>query len=510
MNKFYALIAALIGSLGGTAAWADTYSLVGEFNSWNNTDETTLFTQGDDGTYTLTGVTISAGGFKIIKDQAWTTQYGSNGSNLEIGTDYTLTLGEDNIYFANTIATYSDCTVKLTISEESATLNITGTEQTTSVTSWCVCGTFCGWDLSSASYFTAGDDGTYTLTMDGLYGEFCIYGNSSWNISLKSNAAGDYLTLGTKYELGQGSSNLRFENTATVYDGCTLTLEITSEGCYLTITSTSSTTEEAYSLTGSFNSWSLEANKFTSNGDGTYTLTVDSFSGDFKVSKDYSWTDMYGSNGNSFESNSTYALTVTDTNVATDGVYNTTCTFTLTVTSDGATLLMEADDIYYFSGSVNSWSTSDTPFTSNGDGTYTANVSVLSGYFKIVKNQTWTYQYGSSSTLTLGVDLALTQNGDDIYLTTTNASYSDCILTITEANDGSLSLYAALASGIADVEADDIKIATGPGQIRVTGTDDVRIYTLGGSMVSTQTNAEVAPGLYIVKAGGTVNKVIVK
>ena len=56
-----------------------------------------------------------------------------------------------------------------------------------------------------------------------------------------------------------------------------------------------------------------------------------------------------------------------------------------------------------------------------------------------------------------------------------------------------------------------IEIESGIGYIKVSGTDVYTITTLSGiSTISASATTNVAPGLYIVKAGNKVQKVIVK
>lgn len=57
---------------------------------------------------------------------------------------------------------------------------------------------------------------------------------------------------------------------------------------------------------------------------------------------------------------------------------------------------------------------------------------------------------------------------------------------------------------------DNISIKTVAGGIEVTGADNVAIYSINGMLVSTEADANVPAGLYIVKADNNVSKVIVK
>ena len=65
-------------------------------------------------------------------------------------------------------------------------------------------------------------------------------------------------------------------------------------------------------------------------------------------------------------------------------------------------------------------------------------------------------------------------------------------------------------SGTGKVANDAVKVAVNGGVISVTGAENVAIYNAAGALVSTSTQANVPAGLYIVKAGKNVQKVMVK
>lgn len=70
-----------------------------------------------------------------------------------------------------------------------------------------------------------------------------------------------------------------------------------------------------------------------------------------------------------------------------------------------------------------------------------------------------------------------------------------------------------ILSGVTEIMVGDGKdavIIVSEGHIEVTGAEAVAVYDLGGRMVSDKASTDVAPGLYVVKAGKTVRKVIVK
>jgi hypothetical protein len=91
MKKFFTLcLAFMLASLLNVNA-ADTYTLVGanvNGKSWDQTATQNDFTY-DEATdsYVITGVTMS-GEFKVAKDHAWTTSWGSNGKPIPTGAAY--------------------------------------------------------------------------------------------------------------------------------------------------------------------------------------------------------------------------------------------------------------------------------------------------------------------------------------------------------------------------------------------------------------------------------------
>lgn len=67
------------GEVPGTPApAAHTYSLVGSFNGWNQTDTTYTMTASGTDTYTFSNIALNAyDEFKIVEDYAWTVSYGA-------------------------------------------------------------------------------------------------------------------------------------------------------------------------------------------------------------------------------------------------------------------------------------------------------------------------------------------------------------------------------------------------------------------------------------------------
>ncbi|MDE6458685.1 MAG: hypothetical protein K2L31_08845, partial [Muribaculum sp.] len=60
------------------------------------------------------------------------------------------------------------------------------------------------------------------------------------------------------------------------------------------------------------------------------------------------------------------------------------------------------------------------------------------------------------------------------------------------------------------VSENGVSIIVSEGRIDVAGTEDVTVFNLNGSIVSKDSTSHVAPGVYVVKAGDTTRKVLVK
>lgn len=66
-------------------------------------------------------------------------------------------------------------------------------------------------------------------------------------------------------------------------------------------------------------------------------------------------------------------------------------------------------------------------------------------------------------------------------------------------------------TGIESVTTEDgVTVIVTAGRIDVAGASEVAVYDLGGKLVGTASTTYVQPGIYIVKAGDTTRKVVVK
>ncbi len=95
----------------------------------------------------------------------------------------------------------------------------------------------------------------------------------------------------------------------------------------------------------------------------------------------------------------------------------------------------------------------------------------------------------------------------------TNAQEVDAIYLYIKKIDGQWYIKATSSQATSSVDAidtADVEIYTNAGEILVEGAQQVAVYTVGGSLVSTSARTKVASGIYIVRADNQVKKVIVK
>ena len=190
---------------------------------------------------------------------------------------------------------------------------------------------------------------------------------------------------------------------------------------------------------------------------------------------------------------------------------------TLTVKKEGETWKMkivgEKKDKVQITGKFNGWAAAD--MVSNPNGTYTyeveENMNALSEGFCIIINGV---HYAGKIALDLDGDaVVLTGNpgpGNDLTLIA-EGDVASVILTVAKDGDNwTVKAATGKTSSVAGVDAAGVVIAAANGEIVVDGAQSVAVYTTAGALVSTDARTRVAAGLYIVRAGNVVKKVIVK
>ena len=281
-------------------------------------------------------------------------------------------------------------------------------------------------------------------------------------------------------------------------------------------------------LMGGVNSWGLDQDvlsewEFDDNGDGTYTLSDKSLFGEFKIG-DPSWsTYNYGSNGSVPQLGEAYTLAAGGGNINLGDVTYNCETITLTVAADGsATLLIEGTEevageltCVYVMGNNNDWDFTD----ESGKLELTETPGVFEGTIVMVAPEDgefcfWRIFEGLGMVGSWGMPADLAEDTREGTLT---KGQNGCVTTVPgtyvvtfDINTGNFSLEEA-DGAVQAVAADGVKVVGGNGQITICGCDNAAVYTVGGALVSEgAATVEVPAGLYIVKTGDKVTKVVVR
>ena len=165
-----------------------------------------------------------------------------------------------------------------------------------------IVGAFNGWDAANAVSFED-VEGVLTAEVADLQGGFKIIQDNSWTNQWATNATGIGIVMGEAYTMGgkEGSNepaNLTLANPFAAYKNAKLTLQINGDDMVLTLVSGEFYMDEKnWYLPGADLGWSCEDAQKMSKVEGeenTYTITVPSLSGDFKVVYG-NWGVEYGS-----------------------------------------------------------------------------------------------------------------------------------------------------------------------------------------------------------------------
>lgn len=386
-------------------------------------------------------------------------------------------------------------------------------------------GKFNEWAIGTAPDMTWQLDGSYKIELRDFFGDFKIVQGHSWDgIQYCSNGA--QVNLGEEYELvlAKDGGNLSLSGSGYCED-CVITVRKDGESVVMTVTGTP--VDEPYIIVGDYNGWKLEtAVPFRVQQDGSLkTDAIEEFKGEFKIVKGrWNWNTEFGTNGSTFAMGEPYALVQNANNVkfaSTDEVYNDV-TFVLDMSGDAPILTgtagstVEVEATYQLMGDFTNWDFKDAPtFTKVGEGVYELQRDSFYGRFKITKNGAWAGSLSSNGNAVVV--------GETYYPNNDNSPNDMLIDGISEANPllnvkftlnvtkaDAPTLLVTGTTGAEKVAKDAVKVAVNGGVISVAGAENVAIYNAAGALVSTSAQANVPAGLYIVKAGKNVQKVIVK
>ena len=185
---------------------------------------------------------------------------------------------------------------------------------------------------------------------------------------------------------------------------------------------------------------------------------------------------------------------------------------TLTGTA-GSTVELVAT--YQLMGESTSWSFADAPtFTKVSEGVYELQRDKFYGIFKITKNGVWDGSICTNGNAVVVGETYLpnNNNGSDMWIDGIDADnpLTNVKFTLNVTKADAPTLLVTGTTGAEKVAKDAVKVAVNGGVISVAGAENVAIYNAAGALVSTSAQANVPAGLYIVKAGKNVQKVIVK
>ncbi len=364
--------------------------------------------------------------------------------------------------------------------------------------------------------FTRMGDAMFVLSGETkLSGEFCI---TSLDGAVVYGSNGEDLNFG-EYVLAMDGANFNLTSTMECSD---ITLIETADGATLKILS-NDLIKELY-FRGDVNEWeAVEDWKFEYTGNGVYRLTDKVLpAGKFKIA-DADWSigcNYGGLTGGSWNVMSGESLILENKSTYTEPsnlnlLSDVSCSQILFDIKTGA-LLINYPECVYVVGDNTGWKwveeNSKLAETEN-EGEYqgTLNLSGPNGealcFWMIYDKLNYLYGYAwglienaETGTLVKGCSgCVITDPG--WYIVTVNLKTGE--FTLVPTSD---------PSSVADVEAADVKVIGGAGEIRVEGAaDGVKVFAFSGALLSEgETIVKVPAGIYLVSVGSKVVKVAVK
>lgn len=480
MKKYLSAIAALCLC---RAAWAADIYITGHENNWTLDDEFKFQQSGE--IYSIHLDLISAEkfpyGFKIA-ESGWSKQYGTK-EDFPLDKTAKCVAGDgNNFYVPDDIKSITGATI---VFDKTDAVNPTLTVRPDLY----LAGSINSWANTNADYRFAYTNGTYSLALDNLDGEFRIAAgvndqNDDWLINY---GGAQNMSAGNTYDCIEGSGN-----DMTVAGGLIRNAMLTFDYNARKLTIGSISTEGAKDglyLAGTINNWASDnaSYRFTENG-GIYTLTVPRLSGEFKiVTKDWSLQFgcdskiEYGHEYSCFHTSNGSNISLVD-NVGIDVV----------LTFDLENMILTADGVptLYLVGDFNNWTVSPLYAFGYDNGVYTLKTSDFNGAFKVVTADN-SLQFGThfGFNLDLGREYALMDSGADMTFGGLTSRAASRVKITVRANG---TPFNGSVSGIEDVDASGSGAA-----VEYYNLQGVRVYNPGN-------------GFYIKRTGSVIEKIYVK
>ena len=389
-------------------------------------------------------------------------------------------------------------------------------------------GKFNEWAIETAPDMPWQLDGSYKIKLGDFFGDFKIVQGHAWNGAIEYCSNGAQVNLGEEYFLANVGGNLSLSGSGYCED-CVITVRKDGESVVMTVTGTP--VDEPYIIVGDYNGWKLEtAAQFRVQQDGTFKSdALEELKGSFKVVKGrLNWNSQFGSNGSTFDMGNAYTLVAGSANdnlpnisLSNTNVLYKDVVFVLDMSGEAPTLTgtagstVELVATYQLMGESTSWSFADAPtFTKVSEGVYELQRDKFYGIFKITKNGVWDGSICTNGNAVVVGETYLpnNNNGSDMWIDGIDADnpLTNVKFTLNVTKADAPTLLVTGTTGAEKVAKDAVKVAVNGGVISVAGAENVAIYNAAGALVSTSAQANVPAGLYIVKAGKNVQKVIVK
>ena len=510
MKKLFLTVAA---AMVATSAFSAKWAVVGAYTTpnWNFEASTVLEGTGDELTCEIENLTPD---FKIvdIENNNWDTQYGSS-TPLVIGQPLELTgktgSGDPaNITFANNVQVAKNA--KVTFNEAAKTLLVESSDLVIAFPDLYVTGSFCGWTTpgENAEYLAKHtDDGIYTVTFDlgdaAVQKEFKLAGRG-WSNEI---AGGVEITADAAATVTKGGSNLK-TNLSGIQ---TLTFNINT--MKMTFGDPSlvydATVIRKWAVVGAYSdpSWNFEASTILEGEGDVLTCEIANLTSDFKIVdiQNNNWDTQYGSStalvvgqpleltgkeGNNEPSNIRFANNV---QVAKNAKVTLTVS-TMTLLVESADLVVALPELYA-TGSFCGWTApgenADLLAKHTEEGIYSVTVDLGDAEkteFKLA-GPGWTNEIAGGVEVTADAAADVTLGGGNLYTTLTGSQTLTFNINTMKMTFG------------------DPTLVSGGSMVNEIGTTSaaVEYYNLNGVRVSNPAN-----GLYIVKQGNKVSKMVIR
>lgn len=496
MSVLFALVAFVANAGSGIY-------LRGEVNSWGAEAAWEFQETTESGVYVLTNKFLPAGAFKIGDAGDWTTvNFGGDDSEVALGVEYKLYENGSNVNLSAPVT----CS-EIRFNANNSTLLITPVNYKIDFTD----------ERVKDIEFTRVSDSEFTLSEVELKGEFCI---TSLDGTVVYGSNGEDLTFSEQgYALVQDGPIF---NLSSVMACSNITLNITADGATLNL---GEKDVLGLYLRGEKNDWAaVDDWKFEYIGDGLYRLTDKTLSGEFKIADnsqnyDNSYGGQAGAEPWDILSGVSYLLhnksndyEPANLKVSSD-IY---CSQILFDKKTGALLINFPENVYVIGNNTGwQWTEANSMLTATeNEGEYSGTINLIGAggdpnycywrvYDKLENNKgySWGFAENAESGMLVKGYEGCVMTVEGWYVVTVNLKTGE--FTLEPTGD---------PSSVADVEAADVKVIGGAGEIRVEGAaEGVKVFALSGALLSEgETIVKVPAGIYLVSVGCKVVKVAVK